>query len=65
MSLNDLYDLVFDGNGSVRACGREACMALIERMSSDFKGVDFGDASTGRMNIQNIKDYYLGVRSCA
>jgi len=56
------YHLVFDEEGNVKACGRRACIALME-MCHDITGrptTDFGNPSDydGRMNIPAIKEVY-------
>lgn len=49
------YNKVFDAQGNVRACGREACIALIEECEKIESYTYFGDVKTGRMDIEAIK----------
>lgn len=51
------YKDVFDENGNIKLCGREACKKLIRLMQCRFPDVDFGNAETGFMNTDNIKKY--------
>lgn len=50
-----LYDDVFDEEGKVKAVGREHTKALIEACEQYSKEIDFGNKSTGFMNVDNIK----------
>lgn len=52
-----LYDVVFDSNGNVRACGRNACKRLIEAINSK-SDLNVGNAETGMMNIDVLKSEY-------
>lgn len=54
---DELYNKVFDSDGSVRLCGRETCKKLIEACSNAYPNVNFGDLESGCMNIDNIKKY--------
>lgn len=49
------YNKVFDAQGNVRACGREACIALIEECQKIESYIYFGDVKTGRMQVEAIK----------
>jgi hypothetical protein len=53
--MKELYDIVFDENGDVTLCGREACQLLILACEELRPGVDYGNAQTGFMNIENIQ----------
>lgn len=53
--LTKAYGKVFDAQGNVRACGREACIALIEECEKIESYTYFGDVKTGRMDIGAIK----------
>ena len=55
--LKELYDKVFDSNGGIKPCGRDNCKKLIEACRIEFPEVDFGNPSTGYMNVENIKKY--------
>ena len=50
----ELYESVFDNNNSITACGREKCKQLILCCEKIDKGTNFGDATTGFMNIENV-----------
>ena len=52
---DELYNKVFDSDGSVRLCGRETCKKLIEACSNAYPNVNFGDLESGCMYIDNIK----------
>ncbi len=49
------YNEVFDAQGNIRACGREACIALIEECKKVESYIYFGDVKTGHMQIEAIK----------
>jgi hypothetical protein len=53
--LIDLYNQVFDNNGDIKNCGREACQALIVACNELEPLTNFGDVRTGFMDIGNIK----------
>ena len=55
--IKKLYDGVFDLQGRVRVCGRDACRRLIEAISSE-SSLNVGDADTGMMNIDVLKSEY-------
>ncbi len=46
MPFDDLFHIVFADDGSVNACGREACMEMIERL-----GKEFGNLETGHLKL--------------
>lgn len=50
-----LYDDVFDEEGKVKAVGREHTKALIKACEQYSQEIDFGNKSTGFMNVDNIK----------
>lgn len=52
------YERVFDENGNVKACGREACKDLISACEQLKPDVDFGNKDTGVMNVENIKKLF-------
>lgn len=54
--MKKLYDIVFDENGDVTVCGREACKQLIMACEEVKPGVDYGNPQTGFMNIENIQN---------
>lgn len=55
--LEELYNSVFNANGSIKPCGRDACKALIIRIKS-LSDKDVGDEDTGFMNVGVLKDEY-------
>jgi len=55
--LKDLYCSVFDENGEIKLCGREACKRLIVEMKC-YTSVDVGDEDSGFMNVDNMKKEY-------
>ena len=57
-----IYDEVFDYNGDIKPCGREKCKNLILAFEeiSNTKG-KFGDANTGMMNTEAIKEYAYSI----
>lgn len=57
------YNRVFDENGEIRICGREACKALMAKMEECFPGETFGNPDTGCMDIFKIKRYYRKTHS--
>ena len=44
------YQTCFNPDGSVKACGRDACKKLIAELSEVYSGVDFGNVDTGYVN---------------
>lgn len=57
-----LYNVVFDLDGNVRACGRDACKRLIEAISSE-SDLNVGNAETGVMNVDVLKSEYNRLMS--
>lgn len=53
--IKKLYVEVFDENGNVRLCGREKCKELIMVCQLKWPDIDFGDITSGFMNVDNIK----------
>lgn len=53
-----LYNEVFDTDGNIKNCGRAKTKELIEEAESIKAGVDFGNPTTGFMNVDNIKKLY-------
>ena len=45
-SFDEIYQAVFDSNGNIKACGRNACKELIKYTSKTFH-VSVGDEDTG------------------
>ena len=52
---NDLYDEVFDETGAIKAVGRDCTKSLIEACGQFSDSIDFGNKSTGFMNVENIQ----------
>lgn len=62
--LKHQYNMVFDANGDVKLCGRDACCALIALLSAMYPSDDslyFGNVQTGHMNVDNIKLIYASI----
>lgn len=57
-----LYNAVFDSNGNVCACGRDACKRPIEAINSK-SDLNVGNAETGMMNIDVLKSEYARIIS--
>ena len=55
--LEELYNNVFNADGSIKPCGRDACKALIIKMKS-LSDKDVGNEDTGSMNVGALKDEY-------
>lgn len=58
--LTELYDKVFDAEGNVRLCGRQSCAKLIQALQP-YSSENLGDATTGIMNVENVKKAYAAV----
>lgn len=54
----DSYNRVFDSNDDILLCGRDACKDLILACLDLDKSGDFGDVSTGMMNVSEIKSLH-------
>lgn len=52
------YNKVFDENGDIKACGRDACKQLILACMEKWPDIDFGNPETGIMNVENIKKMF-------
>ena len=50
-----LYDLAFDKDGNIQACGRDVCKELIAIANQIEKGVRHGDETTGMMDTEALK----------
>lgn len=55
--LKEYYNAVFDENGDIKLCGRDACKKLIVEMKG-YTSVDVGDEDSGFMNVDNMKKEY-------
>ena len=60
--LEVLYDNVFNTDGSIKPCGRDACKALIIRMKL-LSNEDVGNEDTGFMNVRVLKAEYKRIMS--
>lgn len=49
-----LYNICFDQNDCVKACGREACKKLLRFLRDPL----YGDQKTGMMNVEAITSLY-------
>ena len=52
--LSVLYKRVFDENGRVKACGRDACRALLRKRHEACPNERFGDEETGTVRVDAI-----------
>ena len=55
--IKELYNKVFDENGNVTLCGRDASKKLMIALNEIYEAVDFGDLETGFLNVENVKKY--------
>lgn len=53
--LIEAYQKVFNTQGEIKPCGRDACIFLIEECKRVQPKVYFGDIKTGKMDINAIK----------
>ena len=52
------YNAVFNSDGTIKCCGREACKELIRACeSASEEKINFGNADTGMMNVKNIQEF--------
>lgn len=56
-----LYEKVFDSNGKVKVCGREACLALIVKCE-EICGEPCGDKTRAFMYLRKIKRVYRNYK---
>lgn len=54
----NVYTLVFDEQGYVKLCERHACIELINLANQIAPGIDYGNACTGMINIQALRDLH-------
>ena len=60
--LRKIYNEVFDGNGNVRACGRDKCAQLMQALHDrGFRNT--GNRTTGVMIIPAVKNAYRNCMS--
>ena len=55
--LKKAYNVVFDENGEVKACGRECTTHLIKSIKK-YTNENVGDEGTGRMDVKKLKSVY-------
>lgn len=60
---NSTYNEVFNAEGNITACGRETCRKLMNYAQILDIDTDYGDMSTGRMNIDNIKKLNITINN--
>ena len=58
--LKTAYNAVFDENGKVKACGRDACSRLINLMRK-YTSKNVGNENTGILEVDTIKLEYFRV----
>ena len=56
------YNRVFDENGDVRLCGRDACRALMLKMEECFPDEKFGNVDTGFIDILKVRRFYRAMK---
>ena len=52
------YQAVFDENDEIKACGRNACIVLMQKMEEVFPGETFGNTETGFMDVFKIRRFH-------
>ncbi len=62
--INKLYYEVFDTNDKITACGRDKCKSLILACQKLNPQIDFGNADTGMMNVDNIVNFKKNLEVC-
>jgi hypothetical protein len=55
--LKKAYNVVFDENGEVKACGRECTTHLIKSIKK-YTNKNVGDENTCRMDVKELKSVY-------
>lgn len=58
--LEELYNNVFNADGSIKPCGRDACKTLIIGIKS-LSDKDVGNEDTGFMNVGVLKEEYQKI----
>ena len=59
--LRNAYETVFDSEGNVKACGRQACINLMRIIQCKTGGMVLGDMNTGIMDVEAVKDAYANL----
>ena len=49
----EAFETVFDENGNVKLCGREACRRLIKSAMELNPKINFGNPVTGQINLES------------
>ena len=65
LKLKKAYETVFNKDGTMKVCGREACKNLIEACQTIDPETYFGDMETGMIcldNFEQIKKLCLGEK---
>lgn len=64
MPFDELADLVFTNDGHVKACGRDACKALITRLEEmhGLPAKKFGNVETGILNVEQAFGYSKALK---
>ena len=57
------YRAVFNDDGTIKVCGRQACKELIAACAEYAPGVDYGNPATGMMNIKNIQSVFASTNA--
>lgn len=55
--MSEKYHKVFNEDGTIKVCGRDACKELILECMKIKSDINFGDPNTGMMNVENIQKY--------
>ena len=59
--LKNSYQIVFDEDGNVRACGRDFCIHLMLALKKFRPDADLGNFDTGVMNVTVVKDLFQDI----
>lgn len=54
LKFKESYEAVFNEDGTIKNCGREACKRLIEACKKKDPETDFGDVNTGKICLSNL-----------
>lgn len=52
------FNAVFNKDGTIKVCGRQACKELIIACMEYAPDIDFGNPNTGMMNVDNIRQMF-------
>ena len=56
------YEEVFDENGNIKVCGRNACKNLISIAEMTDPATNYGNKNTGFINTENMKKLYESIK---